>query len=152
MPGSAIESTTTPASPLTTARWPPPCGRRRQRCDLHSDRGSEYTAGLFAAAYGVLGVTQSMGRDGSALDNAAAESFFSTLEFECLGKHRFAINAEARRAVARYIDRYNRVRPHSSCEMWGSPPDRSPRVGGNHVSDRGAAGENPALVHRRVQT
>ena len=31
------------------------------------------------------------------------------------------------------------------------PPDRSPRVGGNHVSDGGAAGENPAFVHRRVQ-
>jgi transposase InsO family protein len=84
---------------------------------FHSDRGSEYTADHFAAACAALGVTQSMGRTGSALDNAAAESFFSTLEFECLRKHRFATKAEARRVVARYIDRYNRTRRHSSCEM-----------------------------------
>ncbi len=85
-------------------------------------RPGEYTAGLFAAACRALGVTQSMGRVGSALDNAAAESFFSTLDFECLRRHRFATKAEARRAVARYIDRYNRVRRHSSCEMK-SPVD-----------------------------
>jgi len=84
---------------------------------FHSDRGSEYTADLFEAACKALGVTQSMGRVGSALDNAAAESFFSTLEFECLSKHRFATKAEARRALAGYIDRYNRIRRHSSCEM-----------------------------------
>ncbi|MDQ4132147.1 MAG: integrase core domain-containing protein [Actinomycetota bacterium] len=59
---------------------------------------------------------------GSALDNTAAESFFSALEFECLRKHRFATKAEARRAVAGYIDRYNRIRRHSSCQMK-SPVD-----------------------------
>jgi putative transposase len=37
-------------------------------------------AGLFAGACRSLGVVQSMGRVGSALDNAAVESFFSTLE------------------------------------------------------------------------
>ena len=89
---------------------------------FHTDRGSEYTAGRFGAACRALGVTQSMGRVGSALDNAAAESFFSTLEFECLRKRRFATKAEARRAVATYIDRYNRTRRHSSCEMK-SPVD-----------------------------
>ncbi len=89
---------------------------------FHSDRGSEYTADVFETACRALGVTQSMSRVGSALDNAAAESFFSTLEFECLRKHRFATKAEARAAVARFIDRYNRIRRHSSCEMK-SPVD-----------------------------
>jgi transposase InsO family protein len=84
---------------------------------FHSDKGSEYTADLFARTCKSLGVTQSMGRVGSALDNAVAESFNSTLEFELLSKHRFATKAEARRAVAGYIDRYNRTRRHSSCEM-----------------------------------
>jgi transposase InsO family protein len=64
-----------------------------------------------------LGVTQSMGRVGSCFDNAASESFHSTLEFELLRKHHFATRAGARVAVAAYIDRYNRVRRHSSCEM-----------------------------------
>src|SRR5205823_7602357 len=40
---------------------------------FHSDRGSEYTAEAFEAACRKLGVLQSMGRVGSALDNAAAE-------------------------------------------------------------------------------
>lgn len=82
----------------------------------HSDKGSEYTADLFRAACHRLGVTQSMGRVGSAYDNAAAESFNSTLEFELLSRMHFATKAEARREVAAYIDWYNRTRRHYSCE------------------------------------
>ena len=54
---------------------------------------------------------------GRALTTPASESFHSTLEFELLRMHRFATRAEARVAVAAYIDRYNRIRRHSSCEM-----------------------------------
>lgn len=90
---------------------------------FHSDRGSQYTSDAFATACTGLGITRSNGRVGSALDNAAAESFFSTLEHELLGRQRFATRAEARRAVARWIDSfYNRVRRHSSCGMR-SPVD-----------------------------
>ena len=84
---------------------------------FHSDRGSEYTADLFERLCTKLGITQSMSRVGSALDNAACESLFSTLEFELLKKKRFATKVEARHEVARYIDRYNRYRRHSSCQM-----------------------------------
>ena len=84
---------------------------------FHSDHGSEYSAELFETACRRLGVTQSMGRVGSCFDNAASESFNSTLEFELLRKHHFATRAEARVAVAAYIDRYNRTRRHSFCEM-----------------------------------
>ena len=87
---------------------------------FHSDKGSEYSGDVFAAACRALGVTQSMGRVGSALDNAAAESFNSTLEHELLSRRRFTTNDQARREVAAYIDRYNRTRRHSSCEM--KPP------------------------------
>jgi transposase InsO family protein len=89
---------------------------------FHSDKGSEYTADLFAAACTRLGVTRSMGRVGSCFDNAAAESFNSTLEFELLSRQRFATKADARRAVAAFIDRYNTTRRHSSCGMK-SPVD-----------------------------
>jgi transposase InsO family protein len=65
-----------------------------------------------------LGITRSNGRVGSALDNAAAESFFSTLEFELLSRRRFETRMQARRAVAVWIDEfYNRVRRHSTCGM-----------------------------------
>ena len=63
-----------------------------------------------------------MGRVGSCFDNAASESFHSTLEFELLRKHHFATKVQARAAVAAYIDRYNRTRRHSSCQM-NSPID-----------------------------
>jgi transposase InsO family protein len=59
-----------------------------------------------------------MGRTGSCLDNAAAESFFSTLEHELLSRNTFTTKAEARRRVATWIDDfYNRTRRHSTCQM-----------------------------------
>ncbi len=59
-----------------------------------------------------------MGRTGSCLDNAAAESFFSTLEHELLSRNTFATRQEARRRVANWIDDfYNRTRRHSVCGM-----------------------------------
>ncbi len=84
---------------------------------FHTDKGSEYTGDLFATACDALGVTQSMGRVGSALDNAAAESFNSTLEHELLSRRHFDTKDQARREVAGYIDRYNHRRRHSSAEM-----------------------------------
>lgn len=89
---------------------------------FHSDKGGEYTGDLFTEACDALGVTQSMGRVGSALDNAAAESFNSTLEWELLSRRHFATKDQARREVAAFIDRYNHRRRHSSCEMR-SPVD-----------------------------
>ena len=62
---------------------------------MHTDRGSEYTAGLFRAACQRLSVSQSMGRPGSALDNAVIESWHSTLEFELRRIEHFATRAAA---------------------------------------------------------
>ena len=85
---------------------------------FHTDQGTQYTADAFARACTALEIRQSMGRVGSALDNAVAESFFSTLEHELLRKHRFATRVEARRRVARWIDEwYNPRRRHSACGM-----------------------------------
>jgi transposase InsO family protein len=84
---------------------------------FHSDKGGEYVGELFARACQSLGITQSMGRVGSALDNAAAESWNSTLEHELLSRCRFTTKHEARQAVAAFIDNYNHRRRHSSCEM-----------------------------------
>jgi putative transposase len=90
---------------------------------FHSDKGSTYTADRFTSACVKLDIQQSMGRVGSALDNAAAESFFSTLEHELLTRNTYATRAEARRAVARWIDEfYNPRRRHSTCAML-SPID-----------------------------
>ena len=84
---------------------------------FHSDKGGEYTGDVFAQACAGLGAIQSMGRVGSALDNAAAESWNSTLEWELLSRRHFATKDQARSEVARFIDTYNHRRRHSSCEM-----------------------------------
>src|ERR671911_2684334 len=62
---------------------------------FHSDKGGEYVGDVFTEACGALGAVQSMGRVGSALDNAAAESFNSTLEFELLSRRHFATKDQA---------------------------------------------------------
>jgi len=84
---------------------------------LHTDQGSEYTAGMFRAACTRLGIRQSMGRPGSALDNSVIESWHSTLEFELRSLEVFQTKAAARRRVAEWIDEYNRTRRHSSLGM-----------------------------------
>ena len=81
---------------------------------FHSDQGGEYTGDLFAAACARAGVVQSMGRTGSALDNAVAESFNSTLEFELLAHNHFRTRAQARAAVAAWLEEYNTIRRHST--------------------------------------
>ena len=51
------------------------------------------------------------------MDNAAAESFNSTVEFELLRSNHFATREQARRAVAGWIDEYNTVRRHATDQM-----------------------------------
>ncbi|MEV6227453.1 integrase core domain-containing protein [Saccharopolyspora shandongensis] len=101
---------------------------------FHSDQGGEYTGNLFVTACRSAGVTQSMGRTGSALDNAVAESFNSTLEFELLGRQRFATREQARQAVATWIDEYNTVRRHSTNGML-SPVAYEHAQGSDHQAD-----------------
>lgn len=89
---------------------------------MHTDCGSEYTAGLFRAACGRLQIRQSMGRPGSALDNAVIEAWHSTLTFELRARETFATKAAARARVPAWIEEYNRERRHSACGML-SPVD-----------------------------
>jgi len=91
------------------ARRPPP------GLIQHSDRGSQYTSGAYRAELAAHGMVASMSGKGDCYDNAVAESFFSTLEFELLMKHDWHTKADARRAIFRYIETwYNRKRRHST--------------------------------------
>jgi putative transposase len=84
---------------------------------MHTDQGSEYTASLVRQACERLGVTQSMGRPGSALDNAVIESWHSTLEFELRSVEHFPTRAAARARVSAWIQEYNTCRRHSALGM-----------------------------------
>ena len=80
----------------------------------------EYTARAFRAACTRLGVAQSMGRPGSALDNAVIESWHSTVEFELRSWSTSPPRHQARTAVAAWIEDYNTRRRHTACQKM--PP------------------------------
>jgi putative transposase len=61
-----------------------------------------------------LGLRRSMGRTGSCLDNAVAESFFATLKVELVDRHRYRTHAEARASIFCWIAWYNHRRLHST--------------------------------------
>jgi len=86
---------------------------------FHSDRGSTYTANDFTKLCATkLGIRQSMGRVGSCFDNAAAEAFFSSMEWEVLSRNKFDDTEQARAVVLDWChDFYNQTRRHSSANM-----------------------------------
>jgi putative transposase len=87
---------------------------------MHTDQGTEYTAKAFQAACQRVGIAQSMGRPGSALDNAVIESWHSTVEFELRRMQDFTTRQQARAAVAAWIEDYNTRRRHTACQKM--PP------------------------------
>src|SRR5437762_6475929 len=123
---SLSRSTTVPAR-SSTGR-PPPKYSRNSYARSNSPvlqrpvELAEYTAGAFRVACGRLSITQSMGRPGSALDNAVQESWHSTLEWELRRVQHFATKTAARAKVAAWIEDYNHHRRHSACQMM-SPAD-----------------------------
>ncbi len=89
-----------------------------QRVIFHTDRGSTYTANTFTTLCRQLGILQSMGRVGSCFDNAAAEAFFSSLEWEILPRHTFTDTRQAQAVVLDWCyGFYNHHRRHSTIGM-----------------------------------
>jgi putative transposase len=80
-----------------------------------SDRGAQYTSAGFARFCQARGIRTSVGKTGVCWDNAAAESFFAALKNEMYYRQAFPGRAQARFAVADYIEVfYNRRRLHST--------------------------------------
>lgn len=80
----------------------------------HSDRGTQYASEEFRKALRAIGAKSSMSSTGNCFDNAAAESFFSTLKQELIHRHGWPTKARAKAAIADYIDHfYNPRRRHS---------------------------------------
>ena len=81
----------------------------------HSDRGSQYSADPFQRLMADHGITCSMSRSGNVWDNAAMESFFSSLKTERVGARVYRNRDQARADVFDYIERfYNPRRRHST--------------------------------------
>lgn len=115
--------------------------RRKPQAGLihHSDQGVQYTSLSFGKRLEESGIVPSMGRVGSAYDNALAESFVATLKTELLYRNSWSTQGCARVAIFEYLEGfYNRHRLHSAlgyrspvdfeeveCEI---PPQRKQKV------------------------
>ena len=99
---------------LQMALW-----RRKPQAGLvhHSDQGVQYTSLSFGKRLEEAGIVPSMGRVGSAYDNALAESFVATLKSELLYRHSWPRRESVRTAIFfEYLVEgfYNRRRLHSA--------------------------------------
>jgi transposase InsO family protein len=82
---------------------------------FHSDRGVQYASADYRRALAQSGLIASMSRRGNCYDNAAMESFWSTLKLELVYRRNFENRAQARQEIFDYIEAfYNRQRIHSA--------------------------------------
>lgn len=82
---------------------------------FHSDRGVQYASGAYRHALAQAGLIASMSRKGNCYDNAAMESFWSTLKLELIYRRTFLTHTQARHEIFDYIESfYNRKRLHSA--------------------------------------
>jgi putative transposase len=81
----------------------------------HSDRGSQYTSEQCQRLLAEHGVVCSLSRSGNVWDNAAMESFFSSLKTERTASKNYRSRDQARADIFDYIERfYNPRRRHST--------------------------------------
>ena len=82
---------------------------------FHSDRGTQYASHAFQNYLRSIGARASMSSKGNCYDNAVAESFFSILKREEVGRKNYRSIQEARIELFDYIEIfYNRHRAHST--------------------------------------
>ena len=94
-----------------------------------SHQGSQYTSEQFQRLMVDHGVACSMSRSGNVWDNAAMESFFSSLKTERIDRKVYRSRDEARADVFDYIERfYNPIRRHSTIGYL-SPVEFERKVG-----------------------
>ncbi len=85
---------------------------------FHSDRGVQYASCQMQQYFNdpLKNQTQSMSRKGNCWDNAVAESFFKTIKYECINRHKFSNYIELYSCIDDYINWYNYKRLHSSLD------------------------------------
>lgn len=121
--GWAMSDTLATSLPLSalemalTHRRPPP------GLVHHSDCGVQYASHTYRQTLLQAGALSSMSRRANCYDNAAMESFWSSLKRELVHRRHFATRAQARAAIFEWIEVfYNRARFHSALG-YRSPVD-----------------------------
>jgi putative transposase len=87
---------------------------------MNTDQGSQFTSFAWTDRLRRSGVRISMDGKGRFLDNIFVERLWRSLKYECVYLHAWETGSEAKAGVGKWIEFYNRRRPHSA--LGGRPP------------------------------
>jgi putative transposase len=90
---------------------------------FNTDQGSQFTGAAFTGVLTDNGIAISMDGKGAWRDNVFVERLWRSVKYEEVYLKAYDSVGEARTSIGRYLDFYNRRRPHSSLD--GTTPDRA---------------------------
>jgi len=90
---------------------------------FNTDQGSQFTGAAFTGVLAKNGIAISMDGKGAWRDNVFVERLWRSVKYEEVYLHAYDSVGAAREGIGRYLDFYNRRRPHSSLD--GKTPDQA---------------------------
>ena len=90
---------------------------------FNTDQGSQFTGAAFTGVLANNGIAISMDGRGAWRDNVFVERLWRSVKYEEVYLRAYDSVSEARNSIGRYLDFYNRRRPHSSLD--GGTPDQA---------------------------
>ena len=90
---------------------------------FNTDQGSQFTGAAFTGVLAGNGIAISMDGKGAWRDNVFVERLWRTVKYEEAYLRAYDSVSEARTSIGRYLDFYNRRRPHASLD--GITPDQA---------------------------
>jgi len=90
---------------------------------FNTDQGSQFTGSAFTGLLASKGIAISMDGKGAWRDNVFVERLWRSVKYEEVYLRAYETVGEARNSIGRYLDFYNRRRPHSSLD--GGTPDQA---------------------------
>jgi putative transposase len=81
---------------------------------FNTDQGSQFTSETFTGRLQENAIAISMDGKGRWRDNVFVERIWKSIKYEEVYLHAYASVSEARASIARYLEFYNSIRPHSS--------------------------------------
>jgi putative transposase len=90
---------------------------------FNTDQGSQFTGAVFTGVLADNDIAISMDGRGAWRDNVFVERLWRSVKYEEVYLRAYDTVGEARTSIGRYLDFYNRRRPHSSLD--GTTPDQA---------------------------
>jgi putative transposase len=90
---------------------------------FNTDQGSQFTGSAFTGVLASNAIAISMDGKGAWRDNVFIERLWRSVKYEEVYLRAYETVGEARNSIGRYLEFYNRRRPHSSLD--GSTPDQA---------------------------